>query len=357
MVFFVVRLSYITFASLLIYASKSTTLREQGRVKSVKLNPLALIFYVFAVFSDSRMKINRPLRRIALYGNVYQTTKNKFVAAVIDTLQSIGVEIYVEEAFSRFVRLELGLCVSPRCCVFNDISEVGADMAISIGGDGTFLGTAASVGETGIPILGVNTGHLGFLADVSPDEISDTLRSLCAGDYAIEERSLLAVDIDGLPAGEKPFALNEAAVLKHDNSSLIEIATSINGSLLTNYVADGLIVATPTGSTGYSLSVGGPILSPVSGTFCLSPVAPHSLTVRPVVVRDDVEILLKIRSRTNSFLLSVDGRSRSLPVESEITLRKANHTIKVVKTCHRDFFSTLRDKMMWGADGRFREEA
>ena len=149
-----------------------------------------------------------------------------------------------------------------------------------------------------------------------------------------------------------PYALNEVAILKHDNSSLIEIATYVNGNYLTNYLADGLIVSTPTGSTGYSLSVGGPILVPQSGTFCISPIAPHSLSVRPVVVRDDVVIELKVHSRTKNFLLACDGQSESLPHSTTITVRCAPHTIKVIKIAHKHFFETLRDKLMWGADQR-----
>lgn len=297
---------------------------------------------------------SRPLHRVALFGNIHQKKKNKYVAAIIETLRAAGMEVYIESDFAGFVRREIGECVTPDCKAFDNVGEIEVDMAISIGGDGTFLGTAAKVGDAGIPILGVNTGHLGFLADVSPSEIEKTLLALCKGDYVVEQRSLLAVSVDGLPADVQPFALNEAAVLKHDNSSLIEIRTYIGGEFLANYLADGLIVATPTGSTGYSLSVGGPVLSPRSDTFCLSPVAPHSLTVRPVVVRDDMEIRLEVKSRTRRFLLAIDGRSRSLPADSIITLSRAPYTVSVVKTCHRDFFSTLRDKMMWGADGRMR---
>ena len=289
--------------------------------------------------------------RFLLFGNVYQSKKNKYVAAILDKLLALGIDTYIEEEFAQYVEKELGLRIDT-CHTFSSSHIVPADAAISVGGDGTFLGTAAQIGDSNIPILGVNTGRLGFLADVSPDAIDSSIDALCAGDYIVEERKALAVMKDGVLSTTYPYALNEVAVLKHDNSSLIEIETRIDGHFLTNYLADGLIVSTPTGSTAYSLSVGGPILEPQSCTICLSPVAPHSLSVRPVVVHDTVEIHLNIHSRSHNFLLSCDGHSESLPDKTTIDIRCAPHTIKVIKIEHKHFFDTLREKMMWGADQR-----
>lgn len=289
--------------------------------------------------------------RIALFGNVYQTEKNQYVEAIICKLASLGVCISFEKRFATFVEESLGIDLTPYP-KFDLQQPCTADIAISIGGDGTFLGTASQVGASGIPILGINTGRLGFLADVSPENVGVALEALCRKDYVVEERKALTVCINGRPADFAPFGLNEVAVLKHDNSSLIEIETSVDHHFLTNYLADGLIVCTPTGSTGYSLSVGGPILVPQSGTMCLSPVAPHSLAVRPVVVRDDVSIRLKVKSRSHNFMLSVDGKSKSLPEDTEVSITRAPHTIKVIKIEHKHFFETLRDKLMWGADKR-----
>ncbi len=272
--------------------------------------------------------------------------------AILSKLKELGVKVCIEEKFATFIQEELKLRLED-VDIFNyHTQHCNADIAISIGGDGTFLGTASIVGCSGIPILGINTGRLGFLADVSPDNIGPSLEALCQGDYIIEKRKALAVMKNGELSSFYPYALNEVAILKHDNSSLIEIATYVNGNYLTNYLADGLIVSTPTGSTGYSLSVGGPILVPQSGTFCISPIAPHSLSVRPVVVRDDVVIELKVHSRTKNFLLACDGQSESLPHSTTITVRCAPHTIKVIKIAHKHFFETLRDKLMWGADQR-----
>lgn len=293
--------------------------------------------------------------KIALFGNVYQSEKNKFVAATLSRLHTLGVEVVVEEKFARFISHTLHIDHVPFGIISRPTSDI--DMAISMGGDGTFLGTAAQIGDSGIPILGINTGHLGFLADISPDSasmIDEALGMLLDGQYVIEQRTLIEATCEGEPLKTYPFALNEVAVLKHDISSLIEIHTMVGGEHLASYLADGLIVCTPTGSTGYSLSVGGPIIEPRSGSFCISAVAPHSLTSRPVILCDDVEIRLKVRSRSHHFLISIDGRSGSYPDGTSLVLRRAPYTIGVVKVNHRLFFDTLREKMMWGADKRRR---
>ena len=292
-----------------------------------------------------------PLK-IALFGNVYQTQKNRYVEAIVRMLHKLEAEISVESAFAEFLTTRLGLSLAGCRTISPGTPLTDVALAISVGGDGTFLNTAARIGGCGVPILGINTGRLGFLADVSPDDIAPALRRLCDGDYIIEPHSVLAVEIDGNPFEERPFALNEVAVLKHDNSSLIEIETTVNGELLNKYMADGLIVCTPTGSTGYSLSVGGPIIVPRSGTLCIAAVAPHSLATRPVVMCDDVEINLRVRSRSGNFLLSADGHSRSLAEGCAISIKRAPHTVGVVKIKHQSYFETLREKMMWGADGR-----
>ena len=292
-----------------------------------------------------------PLK-IALFGNVYQTQKNRYVEAIVRMLHKLEAEISVESAFAEFLTTRLGLSLAGCRTIMPGTPLTDFALAISVGGDGTFLNTAARIGGCGVPILGINTGRLGFLADVSPDDIAPALRRLCDGDYIIEPHSVLAVEIDGNPFEERPFELNEVAVLKHDNSSLIEIETTVNGELLNKYMADGLIVCTPTGSTGYSLSVGGPIIVPRSGTLCIAAVAPHSLATRPVVMCDDVEINLRVRSRSGNFLLSADGHSRSLAEGCAISIKRAPHTVGVVKIKHQSYFETLREKMMWGADGR-----
>lgn len=288
--------------------------------------------------------------KIALFGNVYQTKKNIYVKAVLQRLSALGAYVCIEKEFASFIQEQLAVDTS--AFEVADVADIMADVAISMGGDGTFLSTAASVGHRSIPILGINTGRLGFLADVSPDMIDDALGMILRGEYVVEQRSVIAVEKDGEPFHTYPFALNEIAVLKHDISSLIEIKAWVNGALLTKYMADGLIVCTPTGSTGYSLSVGGPIIVPHAGSFCISAVASHSLSTRPVILCDDVTISLEVRSRSHNFLISIDGRSESYPDGTVINLRRAPYTVGVIKITHQDFFDTLRDKMMWGVDQR-----
>lgn len=293
----------------------------------------------------------KPLR-IALFGNKHQDEKSSCIAAVLAGFEARGAQIMIEENFAGFLRRR-GLIDS---CVYELLhrnSPFTADLAVSMGGDGTFLRTAAAIGDRGIPILGINTGHLGFLADVTPERIPEALEMIYQGRSVVESHSVIAVSCNNdHPLRTFPYALNEVALLKHDNSSLINIRTEINGDLLADYIADGLIISTPTGSTGYALSVGGPIIAPDSDAFCIAPVAPHSLNVRPFVVKDDVDIRLTVKSRSHRYLLSIDGRSESLAETIEIHLRRASHTVGVVKVEHLKFFDTLRDKMLWGADHR-----
>lgn len=227
-------------------------------------------------------------------------------------------------------------------------SPTNADLVISIGGDGTFLNTVAKVGATGTPILGINAGHLGFLADVSPENIEEAFEFVAQGNYILEPRSLIEVTTEGESIAESHYALNEVAVLKHDNSSVIHIETRINGALLNTYKADGLIVATPTGSTGYSLSAGGPIVATDCDCFCISAVAPHSMSVRPYILRDTADIHLCIHSRSGEYMLALDGRNQRFSSETTVRIKRANHTINVMKVCHKQLFDTLRSKMNWG---------
>ena len=225
-------------------------------------------------------------------------------------------------------------------------------MVLSIGGDGTFLKAASRVGKKEIPILGINTGRLGFLADILPDQMEDAFDEIYQGNYLAEPRRVLKLTCNGHVLKGYPYGLNEIAVLKRDTSSMITIHAYINGEPLNVYQADGLVISTPTGSTGYSLSVGGPILVPQSGTISLTAVAPHSLNVRPIVIRDDWEITLDVESRSHNFLIAVDGRSETCREGTRLTIKRADYYVRIVKRCHHSFFNTLREKMMWGMDGR-----
>lgn len=284
--------------------------------------------------------------KFALFGNTYQTKKSAHIATLLETLHAYGAELYIDREFYFFLPEELTRKY-PAHGIFEG-GDFDADMVISMGGDGTFLKSAMRVGNRNIPILGINTGRLGFLADISPEEIKETFHEICNGHYQVEDRSVLHLDNDGLPARGYPYALNEIAVLKRDSSSMISIPTHINGALLTTYQADGLVISTPTGSTAYSLSVGGPIMVPHADTIAITPVAPHSLNIRPIVVRDDWEITLEVESRSHNFLVAIDGRSESYQEGTRLTITKADYCIKVVKRYNHIFFKTLREKMMWG---------
>ncbi len=290
--------------------------------------------------------------RFLLYGNNFQSKKSIHIQTLLHTLRSLQAEIYIDEAFYQFLTRELRLSFTPDGLANPD--DPHADMAISLGGDGTFLRVASYVGRQNIPIVGVNTGRLGFLADISPEDIKQTFADIMQGRYQIAERRVLHVSSspDNHPLKGCPYALNEIAVLKRDSSSMISIHTTVNGHPLTTYQADGLIISTPTGSTAYSLSVGGPIMVPQSGVFALTPVAPHSLNMRPIVVRDDWQITLDIESRSHNFLIAIDGRSESCQEGTRLTICKADYTIKIVQHTDSSFFSTLCKKMMWGADTR-----
>ena len=288
--------------------------------------------------------------RFALFGNTYETCKSVHAEQLFAILSNYGDEVYVDREFYRFLREAQCLAFEP-AGIIDDLGDLGIDMAISLGGDGTFLKAARCVGATGIPIVGINTGRLGFLADVSADEMERFFAQLHEGHYTVRERSLLELIIGG-DAEHLSYALNEITVSKHDSSSMIAVHTTVGGEHLATYMGDGLIIATPTGSTAYSLSAGGPIIYPQSDVFVLTAVAPHSLGVRPIVIADDKTIELNIESRSGSFLVAVDGISQSYPEHTTITLRKASHTIRVVKQEGNTFFHTLQKKMMWGSDPR-----
>ena len=245
--------------------------------------------------------------RFALFGNTYQEHKSAHVTHLLEILRGKGAEICISNEFYDFLKQHTKANLDG-LEIFKGY-DFNADMALSIGGDGTFLRAASRVGKKEIPILGINTGRLGFLADISPDQMEEAFDEIYEGKYLAEPRRVLHLTSEGYVLKGYPYGLNEIAILKRDSSSMITIRAYINSEPLCSYQADGLIIATPTGSTGYSLSVGGPILVPQSGTISLTPVAPHSLNVRPIVIRDDWEITLDVESRSHNFLVAVDGRS------------------------------------------------
>ena len=292
--------------------------------------------------------------KIGIFGSEYQIEKQSVIKRVFNKLAERGAEVYVDASFSHFLWHAFQYKPAINGTLSGDVFDL--DIAISMGGDGTFLRTAARVNKQNIPILGVNTGRLGFLADVGSTDIEDTLDELFKHYYKVEERTLLRLATENHIYQGYNYALNEVAILKRDTSSMITIHTELNGEYLTSYQADGLIVATPTGSTAYSMSVNGPIILPQDNSLVLSPVAPHSLNVRPLVIPDDYRITLGVESRNRTFLISLDGRSEVFPAGIQLEISKADYTTKVIKRYKHTFYQTLREKLMWGADVRMDKE-
>jgi len=288
--------------------------------------------------------------KIGVFGSECKEDKLPVIKGLFNKLNALKSAIYIQSSYFDFLKEEFNYCPEKSDVVDNDVS--GLDIVLSVGGDGTFLRTAVQIDKHNIPILGINTGRLGFLADIGSNQIDETLEELFRGDYKIEERTLLRISSENHAFGGFNYALNEIAILKRDTSSMITIHTLLNDEYLTSYQADGLVVATPTGSTAYSMSVNGPILLPQNRNFILSPVAPHSLNVRPIVIPDDYVITLNVESRTNSFLVSLDGRSEDMPVGISLKISKANFATRVIKRFNHTFYQTLREKLMWGADHR-----
>ena len=288
--------------------------------------------------------------RIAIFGNEYQHEHLADLQMFLATLKRKDIEIEMEQSFYRYIVEEEGTRPDVEALISSS-ADIKASMAVSLGGDGTFLRTARKVALLDIPILGINTGHLGYLADVPVSEMESVIDDILNDNFIIEPRTMLEVEWDGIDI-PFPYALNEITILKQDTASMIEMRTEINDVHLTNYLADGLIIATPTGSTAYNLSVGGPILEPCTPNWVISPIAAHSLTMRPLVISNNRELSITTTSRSNSYRLSLDGRSTTLPEGSTIKLRKAQFAIHVVQRPGHHFTETLRNKLLWGIDNR-----
>lgn len=282
---------------------------------------------------------------VAIYGNCRQ---NEYVGAIRDFVELMllrGIHVVSHPDFLQWLRSE-----DPG---FPEISPIEnpagkVDAVVSIGGDGTFLHAARWVEASAIPILGLNTGHLGFLANCSISDASGLVDALLSGNSFLEPRTVLQIRCDSLPEGIHPFALNEVALMKEETSSMITVNVCVDGIFLADYLADGLIVSTPTGSTAYNLSAGGPLLHPRLDCIVLSPVAPHSLTLRPMVVGGDSEICAVVSSRATDFRVSVDGCSFIVPCGECIEIRRAPFDILTIRRPGDDFASTLRNKLLWG---------
>jgi len=290
--------------------------------------------------------------QIAVFGRGFPSYARENIAAMFKKFNMLNVDVWVFEPFYQFLKKKANL--RPVVAgLFKDYKTLppDADFLFSVGGDGTFLETVTLVRDSGIPVLGVNIGRLGFLSYISQETMTESLESVFSGRYDIEERMMLQVETSDHRLEGLDVALNEVRIYK-TSGSLITIHVRTEEELLSAYWADGLLLSTPTGSTAYNLSVGGPIVVPQSHSIILSPIAPHNLTVRPLVLPDSATLRLSVDTRDPSFQLALDSRTTELDVGTTVTVKKASYTLKMIRIENISFYSTLRTKLMWGADKR-----
>lgn len=283
--------------------------------------------------------------KIAIYGSRRQPDYLEELPRLFNFLRDAGFRVYLHDKFAAYLDENGVDCAGAIPCEF---IPPGVSLVMSLGGDGTFLRSARWIKDREIPILGVNTGHLGFLASCSLSDAEEMIKEVCIGNVTIERRMLLEVSSDSIPANKWRYALNEISLMRY-GSSMLEVSASINNSYLAEYRGDGLIVATPTGSTAYSLSAGGPIIEPTIDCICLCPVAPHTLTLRPLVTGKDSEIRLSPESRSSNFILTIDDQSLVLPISSEFVIKKAPFSVLVIRKKDEGFPDILRHKLLWSA--------
>tara|TARA_R110002126_G_scaffold78748_3_gene195945 strand:- start:435 stop:1316 length:882 start_codon:yes stop_codon:yes gene_type:complete len=291
--------------------------------------------------------------KVAIYGQTYQDNAIEYLVELLDELHKKTSEVFIEKDFYElYSKLES----SKAYPTFTMVSGLNStfDMFVSFGGDGTILRATTFVKDLGIPIVGVNTGRLGFLSTFKKEDVRKVVQEFKEGAYTIVERSLVQLKTKELDVefGDLNFALNEITVSRKDTTSMITVETYLNNEYLTSYWADGLIISTPTGSTGYSLSCGGPVIVPTAKSLVLTPIAPHNLNARPLVISDDTIIRLKVSGREENHLVSLDSRIASLENGQEITISKAPFSINMIEYTSESFLKTLRNKLLWGEDRR-----
>lgn len=290
-------------------------------------------------------------KNIGIHGKSIEKESISKIKDILTTILSFPFNYYISDEFYQELK-QHGILPAEFKLLNQNNHQEKLDMFWSIGGDGTFLETINKIGDQEIPVLGINMGRLGFLATLSPNELEEGIKYIERNEYTIEARSMIQVESDINPFGNKNIGLNEVGIMKTDTSSMIKIKAYLNGEILNNYWADGLIIATATGSTAYSLSIGGPIILPTSDHFILAPMSPHNLTVRPIVIPNDSELKFEISSRSNNFLLSLDSQSKVIESKNTIQVKKGDFQAKIVKIPKDNFFKTLRNKLHWGLDMR-----
>lgn len=290
--------------------------------------------------------------KIAVYGRATSESNDiESLYVLFDELNRYKTEILIYESFYKFIKQKIELKGNIRTFLSHSDLDKSVNYMLSVGGDGTFLETLTFIRNKGIPVLGINTGRLGFLANVAKTEIKQAIEALAGKKYKTEERALLQLSSPANIFGEVNYALNELTIFK-DSLSMITIHSYVNGDYLNSYFADGLIIATPTGSTAYSLSCGGPIVMPGSQNFTITPIAPHNLNVRPLVISDNNTIILKVEGRSKHYIASLDSRNQTIDFSVELEIKKADFYLNVIQLENQYFFNTIRNKLLWGLDKR-----
>ncbi len=290
--------------------------------------------------------------KIAIYGRDFNDSVLPFVQEVFNALVANKITISIYLKFHNFIKNKIELPAD--VTVFANHQELvdHADVLLSLGGDGTLLDTLSLVRNSQVPVIGINFGRLGFLASINKNEIKKAIEALVKGEYSLDKRSILSLESQNNLFGQENFALNDITIHRRDNSAMMIIHAYMNGEFINSYWADGLIIATPTGSTAYSLSCGGPIILPNAQNFVITPVAPHNLNVRPVIVPDDVVLTFEIEARSTKFLVSCDSRTETVDRSVKITVNKANFHINLIRLNNESYLTTLRNKLLWGIDTR-----
>ena len=288
---------------------------------------------------------------IGIYSRVFKEEHTPYVLELIAQLAKNEIPFLIFDEYYKAIRKHLP---KQKIGTFKNHQDVkkNIDLLITLGGDGTLLDTLQLVRDSEIPVAGINMGRLGFLADIHKEEIKNLIESIEQNTYSIEDRTLISVETNKPVFGEVNFGLNEFTIHKTDSSSMIVVHVYLNGEFLNSFWADGLIIATPTGSTAYSLSCGGPIVFPTSGTFVLTPVAPHNLNARPIIIADNTVLSFEVECRSNNFLCSIDSRSINVDNTYQLAVRKANFTFKLLRMPESSYLNTLREKLNWGEDSR-----
>ena len=291
--------------------------------------------------------------KIAIYGQSADKISKNIFLELLSISKSENIILLIEEKYNSILLKKSKASHNHKLFSSYEDLDIGVDLMITIGGDGTLLRSINFVRDLGIPIIGINTGRLGFLATLNQELLNIELKKILKGEFNVEERSLLEVSIDDNENfSDFNFALNEVSVGRKNTTSMIEIKTTLDGEYLNTYWADGLIVSTPTGSTGYSLSCGGPIMTPSSQTFSITPIAPHNLNARPLIISDEIKIELSVEGREKSHLISLDSQIISLENNVVIQIKKAKYKIKLASINNNSFYKTLRSKLLWGEDRR-----